>query len=184
MLFLCSSPEAYWTPTDLTAHLSVSYHFAFSHCSWGSQGKNAEVVCHSLLQWTMRRGSVGKEARGGGYSYAGGTLSNLAIFLPRCVLTRYSSTHGSRDILGKLSFYPNVHLLSLRAQLAVLVFCFSWSFHSISWHLVWVLPEKRIPIHCLTFCCVSNFFSPHNAPGHIQAQEKEGGGAGVRESWT
>ena len=31
--------------------LSVSYHFAFSYCSWGSQGKNAEVVCHSLLQW-------------------------------------------------------------------------------------------------------------------------------------
>ena len=23
-----------------------------SHCSWGSQGKNTEVVCHSLLQWT------------------------------------------------------------------------------------------------------------------------------------
>ena len=23
-----------------------------SYCSWGSQGKNAEVVCHSLLQWT------------------------------------------------------------------------------------------------------------------------------------
>ena len=33
-------------------HLSVSYLFAFSHCSWGSQGKNTEVVCHSLLQWT------------------------------------------------------------------------------------------------------------------------------------
>ena len=32
--------------------LSVSYHFAFSYCSWGSQGKNTEVVCHSLLQWT------------------------------------------------------------------------------------------------------------------------------------
>ena len=30
----------------------VSYHFAFSYCSWGSQGKNTEVVCHSLLQWT------------------------------------------------------------------------------------------------------------------------------------
>ena len=27
---------------------SVSYHFAFSHCSWGSQGKNTEVVCHSF----------------------------------------------------------------------------------------------------------------------------------------
>ena len=22
--------------------------------SWGSQGKNTEVVCHSLLQWTMK----------------------------------------------------------------------------------------------------------------------------------
>ena len=33
-------------------HLSVSYLFAFSYCSWGSQGKNTEVVCHPLLQWT------------------------------------------------------------------------------------------------------------------------------------
>ena len=33
-------------------HFSVSYHFAYSYCSWGSQGKNTEVVCHSLLQWT------------------------------------------------------------------------------------------------------------------------------------
>ena len=32
--------------------LSISYYFAFSYCSWGSQGKNTEVVCHSLLQWT------------------------------------------------------------------------------------------------------------------------------------
>ena len=33
-------------------HLSVSYLFAFSHCSWGSQGRNTKVICHSLLQWT------------------------------------------------------------------------------------------------------------------------------------
>ena len=33
--------------------LSVSYDFAFSYCSWGSQGKNTEVVCHSLLQWRL-----------------------------------------------------------------------------------------------------------------------------------
>ena len=33
-------------------HLSVSYLSSFSYCSWGSQGKNTEVVCHSLLQWT------------------------------------------------------------------------------------------------------------------------------------
>ena len=31
-------------------YLSVSYLFAFSYCSWGSQDKNTEVVCHSLLQ--------------------------------------------------------------------------------------------------------------------------------------
>ena len=30
----------------------MSYVFSFSYCSWGSQGKNTEVVCHSLLQWT------------------------------------------------------------------------------------------------------------------------------------
>ena len=28
------------------------FHFAFSYRSWGSQGKNTEVVRHSLLQWT------------------------------------------------------------------------------------------------------------------------------------
>ena len=40
--------------THLTwgVYLSESYLFAFSYCSWGSQGKNTEVVCHSLLQWT------------------------------------------------------------------------------------------------------------------------------------
>ena len=26
------------------------YYFAFSYCSWGSQGKNTKVVCHSFLQ--------------------------------------------------------------------------------------------------------------------------------------
>ena len=27
--------------------------FAFSYCSWDSKDKTAEVVCHSLVQWTM-----------------------------------------------------------------------------------------------------------------------------------
>ena len=31
--------------------LLVSYHFAFSYCSWDSQGKTSELVWHSLLQW-------------------------------------------------------------------------------------------------------------------------------------
>ena len=49
--------HSFWSyfSTDLQSHighlltwgvpLSVSYHFAFSYCSWGSQGKNTEVVC-------------------------------------------------------------------------------------------------------------------------------------------
>ena len=30
----------------------MSYLFTFSYCSWRSQGKNIEEVCHSFLQWT------------------------------------------------------------------------------------------------------------------------------------
>ena len=33
-------------------HLSVLYLFAFSYCSWSSQGKNADVICCPHLQWT------------------------------------------------------------------------------------------------------------------------------------
>ena len=46
--------------------------FSFSYCAWGSQGKNTEVVCHSLLQWranslekTLMLGKVeGRRRRG------------------------------------------------------------------------------------------------------------------------
>ena len=51
-LFFHWSPLAYWVPTDLGVHLSVSYVFAFSCCSWNFQGKNTEMTCHSILQWT------------------------------------------------------------------------------------------------------------------------------------
>ena len=59
---LRSNTERSYFSTDLQQHighlptqgvpLSVSYYFAFSYCSWGSQSKNTEVVCHSLVQWT------------------------------------------------------------------------------------------------------------------------------------
>ena len=45
-------PVAYWAQLTWRVHLLVSCLFAFSYCSWGSQGMNTEVVCHSLLQWT------------------------------------------------------------------------------------------------------------------------------------
>ena len=34
---------------EMATHSSVIH--AFSYCSWGSQGKDTEVVCHSLLQY-------------------------------------------------------------------------------------------------------------------------------------
>ena len=51
-LFFHSSPVTYWALPTWRVHRSVSKLFAFSYCSWGSQGKNTEVVCQSLLQWT------------------------------------------------------------------------------------------------------------------------------------
>ena len=51
-LFLLWSPVAYWAPTDL----GISSFSVLSFCLFilfmGFSGKNTEVVCHSLLQWT------------------------------------------------------------------------------------------------------------------------------------
>ena len=64
VISLAPSLHSFWSyfSTDLKYHighlltweinLSVSYLSAFSYCSWDSQGKNTEEVCHSLLQWT------------------------------------------------------------------------------------------------------------------------------------
>ena len=51
-LFLHWPPVAQWTPTDLGSTSFSILSFCLSYCSWRSQGKNTEVVCHSLLQWT------------------------------------------------------------------------------------------------------------------------------------
>ena len=39
-------------PTDLGSSSFSVLSFCLLSCSWGSQGKNTEVVCHFLLQWT------------------------------------------------------------------------------------------------------------------------------------
>ena len=46
------SPVAYWAPTDLGSSSFSVLSFCLSILFMGSQGKNTEVVCHSLLQWT------------------------------------------------------------------------------------------------------------------------------------
>ena len=51
-LFLHSSPVAYLALTNLGRSSSGVISLAFLYCSWGSQGKNTEVVCHFLHQGT------------------------------------------------------------------------------------------------------------------------------------
>ena len=48
LLFPSSILDSYW-PGALSS--SVIF-FVSSYCLWSSQGKNTEVICHSLLQWT------------------------------------------------------------------------------------------------------------------------------------
>ena len=50
--FSCSVVSDSATPWTLKSSSFSVLFFAFSYCSWGSQSKNTEVVCHSLLQWT------------------------------------------------------------------------------------------------------------------------------------
>ena len=42
----------YLAPTNLWSSSFSVLSFCLFYCSWGSQGKNTEVDCHSLLQWT------------------------------------------------------------------------------------------------------------------------------------
>ena len=50
-LLLHWSPVGYWAPTNLGSSSFSVLSFCF-FILWGSQGKNTELVCHSLLQWT------------------------------------------------------------------------------------------------------------------------------------
>ena len=50
-LFPSSKLDTCWP-----GNLSMSYLFAFSYCLWDSQGKNTEVIDHSLLLWTVLSG--------------------------------------------------------------------------------------------------------------------------------
>ena len=51
-LFCLSSPVAYWTSSYMGGWSFGAITFCILYCSWGFWGKNTEVVCHSLVQWT------------------------------------------------------------------------------------------------------------------------------------
>ena len=48
VIALHSSAIAYWTPSNLRAHIQVSYLFAFSYCPWGSPHKNTGMFSFLL----------------------------------------------------------------------------------------------------------------------------------------
>ena len=51
-LFLHWSPVAYWAPTNLGSSSFSVLSLCLFILFMGFQGKNTEVACHSLLQWT------------------------------------------------------------------------------------------------------------------------------------
>ena len=42
-----------FSPFVVSGGYCLLWKMSYSYCSWVSQGKNTEVVCHLLLQWTM-----------------------------------------------------------------------------------------------------------------------------------
>ena len=52
-LVLHWSPVAYWAPTNLRSLSFSALSFCLFILSWGSQSKNTEVVCLSLLPWPV-----------------------------------------------------------------------------------------------------------------------------------
>ena len=74
--FLHWSPVAFWALLTWRVHLSASYLFAFSYCSWGSQGKNVEVFAipfpsgpcfvRTLLWWLCLQGLIPGSGRSPG----------------------------------------------------------------------------------------------------------------------
>ena len=78
--------------------LLVSYHFAFSYCSWGSQGKNTEVVCHSLLQWTTLIRAV-YYSSANLFKYRSPQISTIMPFYYRATLKRPYTTSAHHSLL-------------------------------------------------------------------------------------
>ena len=68
-----------------------------SHCSWGSQGKNTEVVYNSLLQWTIGS-KLWKEYL-------------KAVYCHPAYLTSMQST--SREMLGEMNHKQKSRLVEI-----------------------------------------------------------------------
>ena len=95
-------------------HLSVSYLFSFSYCSWGSQGKKAEVVCRSFLQWTTFYQNSPPSPSWVALCYMAHSFIEL---------TNLDSVLKSRDI----TFLTKVHIVKALVFLVVIYRGVSWT---------------------------------------------------------
>ena len=116
----------------------MSYLFAFLCCAWDSQGKDTEVACHSLLQWTTSSPitsweidgetveTVSDFILGGSKITADGDCSNeikICLLLGRKVVTNLDSILKSRDI----TLPTKVSLVKGMVFPVVMYGCESWT---------------------------------------------------------
>ena len=110
-LFLHSSPVAYWATMTLQVHLSVSYLFAFSYCSWG-YGETVETVSDFILGGS-------KITADDDYSHE----IETHLLLGRKVITNLDSILKSRDI----TLPTKVRLVKAMVFPVVMYRCESWT---------------------------------------------------------
>ena len=103
-----SSPVAYWTSSDLGAHLLVSYLFAFSCCSWGFHSKNTGVGCHFLLQWTTFCQNSSLWPIHVGWPCTAWLIASLS-WTSSFAMTRLWSMWGRNSLIKFLILYKNKH---------------------------------------------------------------------------
>ena len=87
-LFLHWSPVAYWAPTNLrgVVHLSVSYLFAFSYCSWVSRGIHITNMYWGLPWWSSGKEST-CQCRVHGFDPWSGKIPHAMEHLSPCAMT-------------------------------------------------------------------------------------------------
>ena len=133
-LFLPWSPVAYWAPTDLgNSSFRVLFFLPFWYSSWGSQGKNTELICHSLLQWTRLKQL---STHGNIINYLGVVFTDLNHFkllfmniyaylftyFPLMKTTKYYVKLTFQLIIYPSHTYPNIH------EILPCLYAFLWDY--------------------------------------------------------
>ena len=95
LLFFSSILDTFLPHLQKGSHLQVSYHFAFSYCSWSSLGKNPGTGCHFLLQWAPMHHNSSLWLVHLGWSCMAWLIASLRYAIP-LVMTRLWSMKENR----------------------------------------------------------------------------------------